>query len=253
MNWLLAHRIKPWVLNLASIFAVLLLWQGVSALGLVRPIFLPSLSSTLQALWQLLSSGRFFIALGSSFYRIVIATALALVVGSAIGVVMGASKTAENLLSPLTQTLRYLPITALIPLLIVWFGIGNEMKIIFLFLGIVCYFIPLVNNAIRTVPQEYIDVARAFGAKPWAIIRKVYWPHALPQIFNGLIVVNAIGWNYVILAEIINSRNGLGYLINLAGRLQRSNEVFAGLILIAAVAISSDQILRAIQRKKLFW
>ena len=149
--------------------------------------------------------------------------------------------------------MRYLPITAVIPLLVLWLGIGETMKITFLFFGIVFYFIPLVSNAVRSTPREYLDVAKSFGAKFEILIKRVYWPNALPQIFDGLIVINGIGWTYVILAEIINARDGLGYLISIAGRLQRSDEVFAGLILIAAVAIGSDHILRYIRQKYFFW
>jgi NitT/TauT family transport system permease protein len=127
------------------------------------------------------------------------------------------------------------------------------MKILFLFIGIVFYFIPLVANAIRTAPLEYIDVARGLGATEGQIMKKVYWPHALPQIFDGLIVVNGIGWTYVILAEIVNARDGLGYMINIAGRLQKSDEVFAGLLLIALVAIASDKFLHFIKKRYFFW
>ena len=200
-----------------------------------------------------MESGVFARALIVSFSRITIATILAAIAGSILGVVMGISRTAEQVLSPITQPLRYLPITALLPLLILWLGIGESMKITFLFIGIVFYFIPLVRNAIRSVPEEFIDVAKGFGTSKWKIVREVYWPYALPKIFDGLIVVNGIGWTYVILAEIVNAQDGLGYLVYIAGRLQRSDEVFASLILIGAVAIASDRILHYIRARYFFW
>jgi ABC-type nitrate/sulfonate/bicarbonate transport system permease component len=240
-------------LGALSVGVVLLLWYISTAGGNIRPIFLPTPAATGKALWDLLVSGLFFKALLASLGRILVATAIAVVIGGLIGIAMGVSKRIDALLSPITQPLRYLPITALIPLLVLWFGIGETMKIIFLFFGVVFYFIPLVRNAVRTTPQEYIDVARSFGASRMTIVRKVYWPHALPQMFDGLIVINGIGWTYVILAEIINARNGLGYLINIAGRLQRSDEVFAGLFLVAMVAIVSDRILHAVRERFFFW
>lgn len=247
----LPTRFWPW--SLASLTLIFLLWHGVTATGYVRPIFLPSPAATGQALWTLLTSGVFFQALLVSFTRIAVATLLAVLVGAILGMCMGISSKAESFFSPITQPLRYLPITALIPLLVLWFGIGELMKIIFLFFGIAFYFIPLVKNAIRSTPQEYLDIARSFGARTGTLIQRVYLPHALPQILDGIIVINGIGWNYVILAEIINAREGLGYLINIAGRLQRSDEVFAGLILIAAVAIGSDHILQRIRHQYFFW
>ena len=241
----------PW--SLSSVALVLSVWYGVTALGYIRPIFLPSPQATGAALWEMLVTGLFFKALLVSFTRIAVATFFAAIVGVIIGLAMGISKKVASFFSPITQPLRYLPITAILPLLVLWFGIGETMKIIFLFFGIVFYFIPLVSNAVRSTPHEYLDVAKSFGAKFKILITQVYWPHALPQIFDGLIVINGIGWTYVILAEIINARNGLGYLISIAGRLQRSDEVFAGLLLIAAVALGSDDLLRRIREKYYFW
>ena len=241
------------LLSITSILVVLLVWYFVTRAELVLPIFLPSPSATAQAILELLVSGIFFKALLVSFTRIAIATVFAAIVGVVLGLSMGISKNVESLFSPITQPLRYLPITAIIPLLVLWFGIGETMKIVFLFFGIVFYFIPLVSNAVRSTPHEYLDITKSFGAKLSILIKRVYWPHALPQIFDGLIVVNGIGWTYVILAEIINAGDGLGYLISIAGRLQRSDEVFAGLILIAVVAIVSDHILRYIRQKYFFW
>lgn len=239
--------------SLLSLALILLAWYIVTATGYVRPIFLPSPIATAKALWELLISGIFFKALLVSFTRIAVATFFAAIVGVILGLSMGISKKVESFFSPITQPLRYLPITAIIPLLVLWLGIGETMKITFLFFGIVFYFIPLVSNAVRSTPREYLDVAKSFGAKFEILIKRIYWPHALPQIFDGLIVINGIGWTYVILAEIINARDGLGYLISIAGRLQRSDEVFAGLILIAGVAIGSDHILRYIRQKYFFW
>lgn len=241
------------LLNLSGVFCILIIWYLVSVSGLVRPIFLPSPHDTFSSLVELIISGKFFKAFIISFTRILVATFFASIVGSIIGVLMGFSKKVEAILSPITQPLRYLPITALIPLLVLWFGIGESMKVFFLFIGIVFYFIPLVRNAIRTVSIDHVDTARSFGASKWFIIKKIYWPHSLPQIFDGLIVVNGIGWTYVVLAEIINAKEGIGYLINIAGRLQRSEEVFAALILIALVAIGSDRLLHYIRDKYFFW
>lgn len=244
---------KYWYLSLLSILLLLLGWLLLTTNDFIKPIFLPSPFDTAKALWSFLISGEFAKALVVSFVRIGVASVLAVIIGGAVGLLMGVSRKAEALLNPLTQPLRYLPITAIIPILLLWFGIGETMKVAFLFLGIAFYFIPLVKDAVRTTPQELIDVAKSYGAKGWPLVHQVFLPHAMPRIMDGLIVINGIGWTYVILAEIINARNGLGYLINIAGRLQRSDKVFAGLILISAVAIISDHILRYIRDKKFFW
>jgi NitT/TauT family transport system permease protein len=232
-----------------SIVLILCAWQLLSQSRFGGPLFLPSPAATLAALRDLLTSGTFFSALWISFLRITIATLLSVIIGTVLGVLMGESMLLEGLLLPFTQPIRYLPITALLPLLILWFGIGESMKISFLFLGIVCYFIPLVQNAIRTVPPELIEVAHSFGASRWQTVRTVHIPHALPQMMDGLIVINGLGWTYVILAEIVNAQNGLGYLLYIAGRLQHSADVFATLLLIGCVALGSEAILRLLRHR----
>jgi ABC-type nitrate/sulfonate/bicarbonate transport system permease component len=249
----LSWRLQHLKFSFLTIVVVLAVWYAVTAKHSIQPIFLPSPARTFAAIFNLLASGRFFFALLASVQRILVASILAVGIGAAIGIVMGLSEKIEYLFNPIVQPIRYLPIAALIPLLVLWFGIGESMKISFLFIAILSYFIPLVRDAVRNVPQVYVDVAHSFGVGKWTIVKSIHVPHALPRIFEGLIIVNAIGWNYIILAEIINARNGLGYLINIAGRLQRSDEVFAGLMLIALVAIMSDYLLRLVREKKIFW
>jgi len=248
-SWRLRH-VK---FSIVTILLVLAVWYAVTAGHSIQPIFLPSPAKTFAAMFSLLASGRFFVALIASVQRILIASVLAVFAGGAIGILMGLSEKVEYFFNPIVQPIRYLPISALIPLLVLWFGIGENMKISFLFIAVLSYFIPLVRDAVRNVPQVYVDVAHSFGVGKWAIVKNIHIPHALPRIFEGLIIVNAIGWNYIILAEIINARNGLGYLINIAGRLQRSDEVFAGLMLIALVAIISDYLLRLVRERTFFW
>lgn len=243
----------PAIWSVASIAIVLAVWQAVTAGGLVKAIFLPAPLDTFRALYTLVASGSFATALAYSFGRIAVATTLAVLVGGVIGTLMGLSKRADAFFAPIVEPLRYVPITALIPLLILWLGIGEPMKITFLFAGIVFYFIPLVRNAIRSVPHEFVDTANAFGANRRTLLTRVYLPHALPQIFDGLIVINGLGWTYIILAEIINAKQGLGYLISIAGRLSRSDEVFAALILIVSVAFVSDRVLHRVRDTYLFW
>lgn len=243
----------PLFLGSGAVTVALGLWYALSLFRVAPPLFLPSPGATLTALWTLLADGRFFEGLWVSVLRVVSATAVAFVAGAALGVLMGVSSSADAFFRPLTEPFRYLPATALIPLLILWFGVGELMKVTFLFVGIVFYVIPLVRDAVRSTPQEFIEVAKSFGMRKRDIVRSVYIPNALPQAIDGLIVVNGIGWTYVVLAELVNGQDGLGYLIAIAGRLQRTDEVFAGLILIAAVAIVFDRTLRYVREKYFFW
>src|SRR5687767_12850034 len=133
-----------------------------------------------------------------------------------------------------------MPISAFIPLLILWFGIYEEEKIAFLFLGVFVYLLPVVVTAIRAVPEELVQTARTLGASKMAVITTVLVPHALPEIFDSFRVMNAISWTYVILAEIVNARSGLGYMIQLAGSHLKTDEIFSGILVIGVIGLTTD-------------
>lgn len=236
--------------GIASLIAI---WAFLSYGGFIAPLFLPTPAAVFAALYDLIRTRDLTVALAASFSRILTAMGLTVVVGIPVGVLMGSFPIIDSFLEPFAQPMRYVPITALLPLFILWFGIGTDMKVAFLFAGTVFYLIPLVRNAIRDVRSEYIETALDIGLSPPEIIWKVLWPGALPQVWGGLVVCNAISWTYVILAEIINPESGLGYLISIAGRLQRTDQVFAGVIVIALVALVSDRLLTLIGRKYFFW
>ena len=139
-----------------------------------------------------------------------------------------------------------MPISAFIPLLILWFGIDEGQKIAFLFLGVFVYLLPVVVNAIRAVPDELVQTALTLGASRGQVIRTVLIPAALPDIFDSFRVMNAISWTYVILAEFVNARRGLGYLIALAGNHLKTAEVFSGILIIGMIGLSTDYAIRIV-------
>lgn len=229
------------------------LWSVITYTGMVNSIFLPSPTSVAESAIRFIVNGKFFESLFSSLTRVISATFFAAVIGVPFGIFIGFSYRFEKLTLILVEPMRYLPITALLPLMILWFGIGETMKVMFLFFGIVFYLIPLIANSVRNIKIEYRLVASDLGLSPWETVRHVIWPAALPQIWESIIIVNGIGWTYVVLAEIINAKSGLGYLINISGRLQRSADVFAGLFFITLVALSTDRLLRFIQKRYFNW
>ncbi|KKQ28254.1 MAG: ABC-type nitrate/sulfonate/bicarbonate transport system, permease component [Candidatus Magasanikbacteria bacterium GW2011_GWC2_37_14] len=232
---------------------LLIVWFVLSYIIKINRIFLPTPLEVSLSLWNLIVSGKFFINFLYSFVRIFLATLISVLIGVPLGILIGYSFNLRKLMLVVTEPMRYLPITALIPLLILWLGIGEPMKIIFLVVGIVFYLISMVSNSVQQIKKEYLLVARDFCLSTKEMILKVIWPASLPQIWDSIIVVNGIGWTYMVLAEIINARNGLGYMISIAGRLQRSDEVFASLLLLTLVALSLDKILRFIKGKYFNW
>jgi NitT/TauT family transport system permease protein len=123
----------------------------------------------------------------------------------------------------------------------------------FLFLGVFVYLLPVIVTAIRAVPEELVQTALTLGANRWQVIRTVLIPAALPDIFDSFRVMNAISWTYVILAEFVNARTGLGYMIQLAGSHLKTAQVFSGIIVIGIIGLVTDGIIRGLNRALFRW
>jgi len=146
-----------------------------------------------------------------------------------------------------------MPISAFIPLLILWFGIYEKQKIAFLFLGVFVYLLPVVVSAIRLVPEELVQTALTLGASRFQVIKTVLLPAALPEIFDSFRVMNAIAWTYVILAEAINPEHGLGYMVQLAYSHQKASWSFAGLLVIGGIGLLTDFLIRVVSGMLFSW
>jgi NitT/TauT family transport system permease protein len=185
--------------------------------------------------------------------RIALAFLLASAVALPLGVLMGAYDPVNRFFEPIVAPLRYMPISAFIPLLILWFGIYEKQKIAFLFLGVFVYLLPVVVSAIRLVPDELVQTALTLGATKWQVIRTVLLPSALPEIFDSFRVMNAISWTYVILAEAVNPERGLGYMVELARTHQKASWSFAGLLVIGGIGLLTDFLIRLISSLLFRW
>jgi NitT/TauT family transport system permease protein len=185
--------------------------------------------------------------------RIALAFFLASALALPLGVLMGSFEPLNRIFEPVMAPLRYMPISAFIPLLILWFGIYEKQKIAFLFLGVFVYLLPVVVSAIRAVPDELIQTSLTLGATKAQVVRTVLVPAALPGIFDSFRVMNAISWTYVILAEAVNPERGLGYMVELARTHQKASWSFAGLIVIGGIGLTTDFIIRGISQVMFRW
>jgi len=214
--------------------------------GLAPPDFLPSPSETVRGTLQLFLEHDLARAIWISTQRILIAFLLASAIALPLGVLMGAFEPINRLFEPVVSPLRYMPISAFIPLLILWFGIYESQKVAFLFLGVFVYLLPVVVSAIRAVPEELVQTALTLGATRMQVIRTILLPAALPEIFDSFRVMNAISWTYVILAEAVNAQGGLGYMVDLAYRHQKASWSFAGLLVIGGIGLLTDLLIRSV-------
>jgi len=232
---------------------VLGVWCILTYGGLAPPDFLPSPTEVVRGTVQLFLQEDLGRAIFVSARRIGIAFLLAAALALPLGVLMGAFDAVHRVFEPIMAPLRYMPISAFIPLLILWFGIYEQEKIAFLFLGVFVYLLPVVVSAVRAVPEELVQTARTLGASKTQVVRSVLLPAALPEIFDSFRVMNAIAWTYVILAEAVNPEHGLGYMVELARTHQKASWSFAGLLVIGGIGLLTDFLIRSVSTLLFRW
>jgi NitT/TauT family transport system permease protein len=220
---------------------------------LVPHFFLPAPDQVIKSLFYLIFEKDLLQAVAISGLRILKAFGLSLAVALPLGIAMGSFELVNRIFEPIVAPMRYLPITAFIPLLILWFGIDESQKVAFLFLGTVVYLLPAVVDAIRLVPEEMVQTAFTLGATKAQVIRTVLIPSALPQIFDGFRVMNAIAWTYIILAEIVNAQSGIGYILQLASQHLKPEWSFAGILVVGIIGILTDLVIRTVNRLLFSW
>jgi ABC-type nitrate/sulfonate/bicarbonate transport system permease component len=233
-------------------------WALISGLGMVSKARLPAPWQVADALVHLAwnaehQTSPLAIAAAYSLWRILQATVAVCVIGIPTGVLMGASPRFNAFLSPLVDPLKSAPIVAVLPILMMWLGIGEGMKIAFLWLGAVVYLVPMVRDAIRAVPQDYVVQAYDIGASQLEAVWHTLVPLARPRIFDAVIVAVGIEWTYITVAEYINADTGLGYIIQTARKLSAMDQVFAGILVILVLALITDASLRKIKATLFPW
>jgi len=241
------------LLGFVAPIVVLGTWCILSYSGLVDPDFLPKPTEVIRGTLQLFLHYDLGTAILVSTRRIAIAFLLAAAIALPLGVLMGSFDPINRVFEPIMAPLRYMPISAFIPLLILWFGIYERQKIAFLFLGVFVYLLPVVVSSVRLVPEELVQTALTLGASKFQVIRTVLVPAALPEIFDSFRVMNAIAWTYVILAEAVNPEHGLGYMVELARTHQKASWSFAGLLVIGGIGLLTDFLIRLLSSLLFRW
>lgn len=263
--WALRTAVSPTagrLASLASLGVLVAAWCVLSYVQVTRDgqqvplvphFFLPAPDQVVKSLFYLVFEKELLQAVGISGLRILKAFGLSLAVALPLGIAMGSFDLVNRVFDPIIAPMRYLPITAFIPLLILWFGIDESQKVAFLFLGTVVFLLPAVVDAIRVVPEELVQTAFTLGATKAQVIRTVLIPAALPQIFDGFRVMNAIAWTYIILAEIVNPQSGIGYILRLAEQHLKPEWSFAGILVVGVIGILTDLVIRSVNRLLFAW
>lgn len=243
-------------IGLSGILTVVLVWCWLTYGGHIKPFFLPTPTAIFESYQEFIERDWLLRAVLGSFFRVLKSLALVIAIGVPIGILMGAFAPIDAFLRKLVNSGKSVPTTGIVGLIVLWFGIEERAKIVFLFLGAIFYMILLVRSAVLNVSEDYIKVAYDIGANPAQTIRKVLLPGALPQIWDAIAVCSGIMWTYIVLAEYINGNEeqlGLGYLLNIGSRTQDSGKVFGVLLLVALISALTDYGLGWIRRRYLNW
>ncbi|BBE70853.1 ABC transporter permease [Oharaeibacter diazotrophicus] len=225
---------------------LLAVWETVARTGLVAPLFLPPPSTVVAAAWTMTTTGGLLGHAAISTVRVWAAFLIAAAMAVPIGIAMGSYPPVRRALEPTLDFVRYLPVPALVPLAIIWFGIGETTKIFLLWMGTFFQLVLMVADDVRRVPHEYGELAATLGApKPRALL-DVTLPAMLPTLWDNMRITLGWCWSYVIVAEIVAADSGLGFVIMTSRRYFKTPEVMAGVIAIGVIGLVTDQILRAL-------
>jgi NitT/TauT family transport system permease protein len=254
--WRLAEDIPPlmtWGLMAASILVPLVLWWGATTFSTIDPKFLPSPANVIDAFQRLWSTGDLQKDTVASLWRVGVGFLFAALASIPVGVLMGSFASIRALLEPLFGLVRYMPAPAFIPLLILYLGIGEEPKIMLIFIGVFFFNSLMVMDTVKFVPKELIEATYMLGANRLQTLLQVISPYVLPGIIDACRINLAAAWQLVIVSELIAATEGLGRRISVAGRFLRTDEIFVGLIVIGVIGLAFDLLFQYALRVSCRW
>jgi sulfonate transport system permease protein len=232
---------------------LLAIWSIGSAAGWLDPRILSAPWTVVTTTGDLIADGRLQSNLLTSTQRAFVGLGLGIVLGTVLALLSGLSRIGEAVLDGPIQIKRAIPSLALLPLLILWLGIGETMKVTTITLGV---FVPIyihTHNGLRTIDSRYVELAQTVGLSRWTFIRKVVLPGALPGFLLGLRFAVTGAWLSLVVVEQINSTSGIGYMMELARTYGQTDIIIVGLVLYGVLGLLSDGAVRLIQRRALSW
>ena len=246
---MIAQRLR----RFATPLLLVVLWQAGSSAGLIPARTIAAPSTIVLAFWDLLVSGRLVHHLAVSLRRVATGLAIAIAIGTTLALVAGLSRRGEDAVDATMQMLRTLPFLALVPLFILWFGIGETPKIALVALGATFPIYLTLFAGIRGVDAKLVEAGRIFGLGRGGLIRHIILPGALPSALVGLRYALGVAWLSLVVAEQINADSGIGYLIMDARDFLRTDVIIVGLLVYSLLGLTADGIVRAIERHALAW
>ena len=248
----LQRKMPKWIAPL--VFVILIaLWEGLSRIGWINPLVLPSPAEIFTALQELWRSGDLWRHMGASLQRLAIGWSLGSTVGIAVGMIVGLSSLARAGLLPVVSALFPVPKIALLPLFIIWFGIGESSKVATIAFGAFFPTVIATYSAVDGVDRQLIRMAQSFGVRGAALVRKVILPGALPGILSGFRISISIAIILLVAAEMIGAQKGIGTYILTAGALFRTDQLLAGVALLSLLGVTLAWLIGVLERYFLRW
>lgn len=229
-----------WLLSALMLVVPLVVWAIVSYAGWVPPLFLPTPTAVLQSGWDMFIQEDLLWDTFVSCVRVAGGFLLSAIIGVPMGIAMGTFQSMESLFAPLVGTVRYMPVTAFVPLIIIWVGLGELTKILIIFLGVVLYNAMMVADAVKFIPNEMINVAYTLGANRRDVLFRVIVPATFPTVLDTIRVNISGAWNYLVIAELVAAQNGLGFKIVQAQRFLQTEKVLFCIALIGLIGLLID-------------
>ncbi|MDR1212740.1 MAG: ABC transporter permease [Propionibacteriaceae bacterium] len=235
-------------ITLGTFVVLVALWAAVTHGGLVSKLFLPSPGAVLERLAEQARSGQLFDDVSLSVYRITLGYVIATAMSLLLGPLMGMSKRVEAMFEPLFDFIRYMPVVAFVPLTIIWVGIDDPQKFLIIWMGTFFQQVLMVADAVRQVPQSMIHLGETLGMGRTAILTRIAFPAAWPRIWDALRVTLGWAWTWLVVAELVAARGGMGYRITVAQRYFATDTIIGYVIVLGLLGLIFDQVMRAIGR-----
>jgi sulfonate transport system permease protein len=247
--------LKPNLIVLSWIAPVILIvvWEALAQAGWLSPQVLPAPSKVLRTAWKLTLSGSLLNDLGVSLLRAAAGFAIGGSIGFILGTLVGFSRIAEALIDRSVQMIRAIPFLALVPLVIVWFGVGEGQKIFLVSLGVAFPIYINTTLGIRQIDPKLIELGRVQGLSTLQLIRRIILPGALPSILTGVRYSLATAWLALVVAETVGAQSGLGFLAMDAREFLRTDVIVLTIVIYALIGVAADSIARLLERKLLAW
>lgn len=242
----IAFAALPWV-------AIIALWYLVRVSGLVKPSLVPTPWAVLTTWWELVTEAGFLMDMYMSTQRVVLGVALGIVAAVPVGFLLGWYQPVRRFIDPLINFFRALPPIALIPLVIVYFGIGETAKVVILFYASFFAGVIVMYEGIAQISPIYLRVARTLGATDIEIFWRVIIPLAVPHVLTALRVALGVAWATLVASELIAAQQGLGAVIQDASAFFQLDTIYAGIITIGVIALIMDYLLRRVSQRLLSW